>query len=78
MDEEDVLEYGEIFFQSTSGATMNSAKKTNIIIGKVFVVRSPAIFPGDVRVLTAVDKPGIFVFLLFFFIKLLSVSKFLL
>jgi hypothetical protein len=54
-----VLEYGEIFFQSTLGQLKQSGTITSTrIIGRVFIVRSPAIHPGDVRVLTAVDRPG--------------------
>lgn len=71
MDEYAVLEYGQVFFQSsTTGMSYSfilpfpfayhpKDGKKNVILGRVFVVRSPSLHPGDVRVLDAVDKPGI-------------------
>lgn len=51
MDEYDLLEYGQIFLQRSVGS------ETVVVTGKVVVSRSPALHPGDVRVLEAVDIP---------------------
>ncbi len=47
MDETGSLEEGQIY------CTFNS----NVILGSVIITRSPALHPGDVRVVTAVDAP---------------------
>ncbi len=51
LDEDIVLNYGEVFVQITNPET----KQLQVITGKVFVVRNPCFHPGDILVLNAVD-----------------------
>lgn len=51
MDEFDALEYGQVFLQIS---LPEGGRK--IVTGKIVVSRSPALHPGDVRVLEAVDN----------------------
>jgi hypothetical protein len=52
-DEWDCLEEGEIY------ATVHDERtgKTEAIIGRVLVTRSPQVHPGDVQFVTAVRRP---------------------
>eukprot|EP01084_Bolivina_argentea_P055225 101250_1 len=59
MDESGVLEYGQVFIhisQSEHESKLNYDNKCKIIVGKVIVVKNPAVHPGDIRVLNAIDK----------------------
>lgn len=49
LDELTVLKDGQVFLQ-TGG---------EVVLGKVVVTRFPCLYPGDIRVLEAVDKPGL-------------------
>jgi hypothetical protein len=52
MDEWGLLQEGQVFFFPSDDAGNTP------ITGKVMMSRSPALHPGDVRVLEAVDVPG--------------------
>ncbi|KAI9291041.1 RdRP-domain-containing protein, partial [Neoconidiobolus thromboides FSU 785] len=53
MDEYGVLNEGEIFVQCSNSENLNDFK---IVTGECIVTRNPCFHPGDVRVVTAVDK----------------------
>ena len=53
IDESRTLDYGEVFIQYTS----NSQIESEIVLGYVCVTKNPCLYPGDIRVLKAVDVP---------------------
>jgi hypothetical protein len=55
MDELGVLEEGEVFVQIND--TSLGGKRHQIVEGQVVVFRNPCFHPGDVRVVTAVNRP---------------------
>jgi hypothetical protein len=55
MDELGVLEEGEVFVQIND--TSLGGKRHQIVEGEVVVFRNPCFHPGDVRVVTAVNRP---------------------
>ncbi|KAL3684950.1 hypothetical protein R1sor_002972 [Riccia sorocarpa] len=70
LDETNTLKYGEVFVQvsgtSYSGGSYYAAQenngnrcKTSVVTEKVFIAKNPCLHPGDVRVLQAVDVPGL-------------------
>ncbi|KAL2653152.1 hypothetical protein R1flu_021280 [Riccia fluitans] len=70
IDETKILKYGEVFVQvsgaSYAGGSYYSAQdnvenrdRTTVVTQKVFVAKNPCLHPGDVRVLQAVDVPGL-------------------
>ncbi|KAE9450873.1 hypothetical protein C3L33_17224, partial [Rhododendron williamsianum] len=72
LDETRTLEYGEVFVQISEAGNrlfrdnsllMLSRSDSNqgyhIVKGMVFVAKNPCLHPGDVRVLRAVDVPGL-------------------
>ncbi|XP_057865093.2 RNA-dependent RNA polymerase 6 [Cryptomeria japonica] len=70
LDEIEELEYGQCFIQISSpplqgcflenGSSFVDRKiSPRIITGKVIVAKNPCLHPGDVRILEAVDSPGL-------------------
>ncbi|KAF9625251.1 hypothetical protein IFM89_020837 [Coptis chinensis] len=72
LDETRTLEYGEVFIQiSHAGRKQNgngglfassstgSHQRNRIVEGTVVVAKNPCLHPGDVRVLRAVNEPGL-------------------
>ncbi|CAF0897911.1 unnamed protein product [Rotaria sordida] len=53
IDESRTLQYGEVFIQHTS----NSQLESEIVLGYVAVTKNPCLYPGDIRVLKAIDIP---------------------
>ncbi|WVZ73766.1 hypothetical protein U9M48_022042 [Paspalum notatum var. saurae] len=56
LDETRTLKYGQVFIQASYGADDH---RKFIVTGKVVVAKNPCLHPGDVRVLQAVDVPGL-------------------
>ncbi|KAJ1280935.1 hypothetical protein BS78_04G270300 [Paspalum vaginatum] len=56
LDETCTLKYGQVFIQASYGADDH---RKFIVTGKVVVAKNPCLHPGDVRVLQAVDVPGL-------------------
>ncbi|OAY64204.1 putative RNA-dependent RNA polymerase SHL2 [Ananas comosus] len=70
LDELGVLEHGQCFIQMSSPSLQNcfikhgtrfSGTKMNrqVIVGAVVIAKNPCLHPGDVRILEAVDVPGL-------------------
>jgi RNA-dependent RNA polymerase len=71
LDETRTLKYGQVFVQisrfskqlasdpSLKFSANNSDAKKFIFEGKVVVAKSPCLYPGDVRVLRAVNVPAL-------------------
>lgn len=69
LDETRTLEYGEVFIQvSCSGGNQDqynafrragSEKRSRVVDGTVIVAKNPCLHPGDVRILRAVNDPGL-------------------
>ena len=57
VDTEGILKEGEVYVQTCPDSTENSKMIPTVITGKVVVTRSPCLHPGDIRLLTAVDRP---------------------
>ncbi|CAF1239013.1 unnamed protein product [Adineta steineri] len=53
IDESRTLQYGEVFIQYTS----NSQIESEIVLGYVAVTKNPCLYPGDIRILKAIDVP---------------------
>lgn len=53
IDESQTLEYGEVFIQHTSTNQFES----EIVLGYVVVTKNPCLYPGDMRILKAIDVP---------------------
>ncbi|NP_001315397.1 RNA-dependent RNA polymerase 1 [Cucumis melo] len=69
LDETMTLEYGQVFVQISGGRhrnlsesfAFNSGQEHCLVIeGKVTVAKNPCLHPGDVRVLKAVNVPGLY------------------
>uniref|UniRef100_A0A1D1ZGP2 RNA-dependent RNA polymerase n=2 Tax=Anthurium amnicola TaxID=1678845 RepID=A0A1D1ZGP2_9ARAE len=69
-DELGVLEYGQCFIQvstpslencfSKHGSSFSGTKKVrHVITGTVAITKNPCLHPGDIRILEAVDVPGL-------------------
>ncbi|XP_045818047.1 RNA-dependent RNA polymerase 1-like [Trifolium pratense] len=56
LDETRTLEYGEVFVKYSNNRFGN---RSHVVIGKVVVAKNPCLYPGDVRVLNAVDVPAL-------------------
>jgi RNA-dependent RNA polymerase len=56
LDETRTLEYGEVFVKYSNNRVSN---RSHVVIGKVVVAKNPCLYPGDVRVLNAVDVPAL-------------------
>lgn len=54
LDEYGILEYGEIFL-SVSEDIEDPLSVGRVVVGDIIVARSPTLFPGDIRILRAVD-----------------------
>ncbi|KAI3921162.1 hypothetical protein MKX01_036141 [Papaver californicum] len=71
LDETATLEYGQVFVQvsslgrnrlcgdSFSMLMSNGSADTTLVFGKVVVAKNPCLYPGDMRVLRAVDVPAL-------------------
>ncbi|KAI3778791.1 hypothetical protein L2E82_08176 [Cichorium intybus] len=66
LDETRTLEYGEVFVQFSSAGRRrlnddgsHGGRTCGIVVGKVVVAKNPCLHPGDVRVLRAVNVPGL-------------------
>ncbi|KAJ3695634.1 hypothetical protein LUZ60_001011 [Juncus effusus] len=67
LDESGVLQYGECFVQisdpslpkSNPGTGTTGTTGTRVVVGTVAMAKNPCLHPGDVRVLEAVDRPGL-------------------
>ncbi|KAJ3694866.1 hypothetical protein LUZ60_000243 [Juncus effusus] len=59
LDENRILEYGEVFVQ-VSDSDDGSYKNKRVITGRVVVAKNPCLHPGDIRVLHAVDVPDLY------------------
>ena len=53
IDESGTLNYGEVFVQHTALNQLES----EIVLGEIVVTKNPCLYPGDIRVLKAVDVP---------------------
>lgn len=71
LDETRTLEYGEVFvqfsgtknrrfFEDSSVHGITGLDKVFIVTGRVVVAKNPCLHPGDVRVLKAVNVPGLY------------------
>ena len=58
LDETCTLEYGQIFVRVSPRSSSSSLEDT-VITGKVVVSKNPCLHPGDIRVLQAIDVPGL-------------------
>jgi RNA-dependent RNA polymerase len=56
LDETRTLEYGEVFVKYSNNRV---SSRSHVVIGKVVVAKNPCLYPGDVRVLNAVDVPAL-------------------
>ncbi|KEH40641.1 RNA-directed RNA polymerase [Medicago truncatula] len=56
LDETRTLEYGEVFVQYSNN---REDSLSHVVNGKVVVAKNPCLYPGDVRVLKAVDVPAL-------------------
>ncbi|KAG1151074.1 hypothetical protein G6F37_004946 [Rhizopus arrhizus] len=57
MDETNTLDEGEVYIQVWDNS--NSGTMKQVITGECAVFRNPCFHPGDIRVVTAVDKPNL-------------------
>ncbi|KAK9149643.1 hypothetical protein Scep_008400 [Stephania cephalantha] len=70
LDELGVLEYGQCFIQVSTPSLANcfskhgpefaeSTKNFHVVEGTVIIAKNPCLHPGDIRILEAVDAPGL-------------------
>ncbi|XP_028778416.1 RNA-dependent RNA polymerase 6-like [Neltuma alba] len=69
LDEEGVLEQGQCFIQVSTpslencfakhGSRFKETKNLQVVKGLVVIAKNPCLHPGDVRILEAVDAPGL-------------------
>ncbi|KAI9321571.1 RNA dependent RNA polymerase-domain-containing protein [Dichotomocladium elegans] len=57
LDETNTLEEDEIFCQVSEFLPNSTYVKRNVVVGECVIFRNPCLYPGDIRVVKAVDTP---------------------
>jgi hypothetical protein len=58
MDETNILREGEVYITTQNQRDDGSMRRSTLIRDRVVVMRAPALHPGDVQLVRAVDVPG--------------------